>query len=152
VVASGELGNAPWPGSSALYWTELSMPAPTQPGMATFSVRFDAAGLTPPHRPAAFAFAVAVVPPPDCTLTLRFIAKEVATPIAGADIRVGTHRATTAKSGEAEVRLAKGRYELCFWKVGYEAPPRTVEIDRDMRLEIEAVVVPEENADRAWRA
>lgn len=151
-VASGQLGEARWPGTGALHWTELTLRAPAQHGTASFSVRLDAAGLAPPHRNAASEFVVMVVPPPAHTLTIRVVAQEGAAPIPGVDIRLGPYRASTGASGQASVRVARGQYDLYIWKVGYEAPPRPVMIDADASVEIEAIAVPEENADRAWRA
>ena len=49
VVASGRLGDAPWPGTDALYWTEIELRAPSAPGLASLTVRFDAATLDEPH-------------------------------------------------------------------------------------------------------
>ena len=39
VVASGVFGDAPWPGTEALYWTALSVPAPTVPHITAYQVR-----------------------------------------------------------------------------------------------------------------
>jgi hypothetical protein len=150
-IASAELGSARWPGTSALYWTEVALPAPAQPGMATLSVRFAAAGLAPPHRAAAATVAVMVVPPPQHILKIQVAGRETATPICNAEIRIGSYRAATDASGRAELQVAKGQYHLQCWKIGYDAPLRIVDIDSDASIEIAAATVPEENADRAWR-
>jgi hypothetical protein len=47
--------------------------------------------------------------------------------------------------------VCKGRYQLHTWKVGYDAAPQAVHVDGDMFIEVAAVVVPEENVDRAWK-
>jgi hypothetical protein len=47
--------------------------------------------------------------------------------------------------------VCKGRYQLHIWKVGYYAAPQAVDVDGDMLIEIAAVIVPEENVDRAWK-
>lgn len=152
VVASAELDAQPWPGTAALHWAELALPAPTQPGLAFLSVRLAGADGTPQQRDATARFAVMVVPPPAHTVTIRVVAQETAAPVAGADIRLGPYRATTAASGEAQLRVAAGEHQLHVWKVGYDAAPRAVTVDRDTAIEIAAAIVPEENADRAWRA
>jgi hypothetical protein len=69
VVASGSLGDAPWPGTSALYWAEVELRAPQTPGTVTFSVRLHAGDLDEPHQSAAQPFNVSVVARPDHTLT-----------------------------------------------------------------------------------
>ena len=48
VVASGRFGDTPWPGTSALFWTEVELRAPATPGAVTLTVRFDAAELDEP--------------------------------------------------------------------------------------------------------
>jgi hypothetical protein len=149
VVASGELGSTPWPDTRALYWTELSLQAPAQHGVAWLSLHLATDGIT--HGAAAARFCVAVVPPPEHAVTIRVVEQETAAPIEAMDVRLGVHRATTSASGQAEVRLAKGRYNLRIWKVGYDAAPRPIDVDGDISVEVAAVIVPEENADRAWR-
>jgi hypothetical protein len=50
-----------------------------------------------------------------------------------------------------KIALPKGRYELRVWKVGFEAPPRPVEVGADAFVEVEALAVPEEDPDARWR-
>lgn len=152
VIASSELGATPWPGTAALVWTELALAAPTQPGLATLSVRLRGSNLDPPHRDGVSRFSIMVTPPAALTVTVEVAVKATASPLADAEVRLGAHRAITAASGRTEVRLAKGRYNLHIWKVGFDAPPTTIDIDGDVTLRVEAEIVPEENADRAWRA
>jgi hypothetical protein len=151
VVASGCLGDTPWPGTSALFWTELALHAPAEPGLATFSAHFDAAELDLPHEDSRSLFTVAVAAPPAHVLTVKVIAKDTAAPIADAQIRLGPHRATTDGAGLAEVRMAKGRYELVVWKAGYQAPRVPLEIDADAFVEVEALAQPDEDADARWK-
>jgi len=150
VIGEGRLGETPWPDTRALYWTELSLPAPKTEGFATLSVRLQAKGIEPPHADAVSQFRLAIVRAPDHTLTVRIV-EEAGMPIEGADIRLGPYRATTGRSGLATLRVCKGGYDLHIWKVGYEAPPRSLDIGADSLVEVAAVTMPEENADRAWK-
>jgi hypothetical protein len=50
------------------------------------------------------------------------------------------------------MRVAAGGYDLRVWKVGFDAPATHMEVGSDAIVRLEAVIVPEENADRAWRA
>lgn len=151
VVARGTLGDAPLPGTAALYWCALDGTAPAEPGVATWSVRFPADGVALPHDGAATAFSLAVVPAPDCRLTVKVVEQESCAPIADVALRLGAYRAVTGAAGTADIALPKGRYELCAWKVGYDAAPRPVVIDADAAVEIAATVVPEEDPDARWR-
>ena len=150
VVARGRLRDTPWPGTTALYWDEVELPAPVETGLSRWSVRFAPAGLALPHDGTAAEFTAAVVQPPQHRLTVKVIEQESKTPIEDVQIRLGAFRGATGPSGLAEVMMPKGRYDLQIWKAGYEAPARPVDIDADLAVEIEAVVLPEEDPDAAW--
>lgn len=150
VIAQGSLREAPWPGTSALYWTEVEVPAPAQEGMFWCSVDFAAAELETPHEGSSSKFSVAIVRPPEHRLTVEVLEEDTKAPIEDAQVRLGAYRAATDPFGRAEVAMPKGIYELTVWKVGYEAPGRTVDIRADVSVQVEVAVVPPENPDAAW--
>jgi hypothetical protein len=150
VIARGSLRETPWPGTSALYWTEVELPAATQEGMFWWSVNFAAAELETPHDGSTSKFSVAIVRPPEHRLTVEVFEKDTKAPIEDAQVRLGAYRAATDPSGRAEVAMPKGTYDLTVWKVGYEAPGRTVDIHEDVSIRIEVAIVPPENPDAAW--
>jgi hypothetical protein len=150
-IGEGRLGDAPRPSTDALYWTELSMPAPAVEGIAAMKAHFSAAGLQPPHTDASAQFSLTVVKAPEHTVTIKVVETESAKPLADAYLRLGSYRAATGEAGSATLRVCKGRYQLHTWKVGYDAAPQAVHVDGDMFIEVAAVVVPEENVDRAWK-
>jgi hypothetical protein len=150
VVARGRLGEAPLPGTSALYWSEIPVLAPAGEGVHAWLVKFTPADLDLPHESASSTFSVAVVRPPQHRLTIKVMEKETAAPIADAQLRLGAFRAATDRSGLARIDLPEGVYDLSVWKVGYEAPARTVELNGDAAVEVEVVALPEENPDATW--
>ncbi len=150
VVALGHFGEAPWPGTDALFWTEVELRAPDRPGLVTLSVRFDAAELDAPHEGASSPFKVSVIARPEHTLTVKVVADEL--PVEGAIIRLGPVRASTNASGTAAVKLAKGRYELVVWKAGYDAPVTPIAIDADVFAQVDVRVVPQADPDAVWTA
>jgi len=150
VVAAGDLGDAPWPGTDALFWTAVELQAPEKPGLVTLSVRFDAAELDEPHQGASSSFKVSVIARPEHTLTVKVVADGV--PVEDAIIRLGAARATTDASGTAVVKLAKGRYELVVWKAGYDAPVTPVTIDADAFKLVDVRAVPQADPDAVWTA
>jgi hypothetical protein len=154
-VTSAQAGATPWSGTAALYWAELTVPAPPDIGMLTLSAQMDAQAGTEAsalaHDGATSSFAVTVVRPPEHTLTVTVTVKEWATPIAGADIRLGPYRATTGPSGQAELRIAGGTYDLHVWKAGYEAPTRALDIRADTSVAVEATAAPDEDPDARWK-
>lgn len=150
VVASGQLGDMPWPGTGALFWTEVEIRAPEAPGTVTLTVRFDAAELDQPHLGASAPFNVSVVAKPEHTLTVTVASGGV--PIEEAYIRFGPYRAATDAAGRAEIKIAKGRYELHVWKAGYDAPATPLAIEADTFVQIDARALPQQDADAVWTA
>jgi hypothetical protein len=151
VVASGSLGEAPWPGTDGLFWTEVKMQAPAAPGPLPLSAHFDAAEIEPPHASASAPFSVAIVERPEHMLTVKVTEKTTAAPIEDVQIRLGPHRAVTGASGLAEIRMPQGRFPLHIWKAGYEAPALTVDIDGDAAVQVEVAAIPEEDPDARWK-
>jgi hypothetical protein len=150
VAARGSLGAAPWPGTSALYWAEVELVAPPADGISAWSVRFEPKDVETAHDGTSSQFQVAVVRPPEHTLTLKVVEKDTAAPIDSAQVRLGSYRAETDRSGHAEVRVAKGRYDINVWKVGYDAPVTTVDIDDDAAVEVAVLAQPQDDPDSVW--
>lgn len=150
VIAHGTLGETPWPGTSALYWTEVDLSAPNQEGMFWCAASFAAAELEIPHQGASSKFSVAIVRRPEHRLTVKVLEKDTNAPIEDAQVRLGPYGAATDPSGRAEVAMPKGTYDLTVWKVGYETPGKTVDIHDDITVQVEATIVPPENPDAAW--
>ena len=150
VMAVGQLGDAPWPGTDALFWAAVELRATDQPGLMTLAARFDAAELDEPHEGASAAFKVSVVAEPEHTLTVKVVANGV--PIEDAIVRLGPLRASTDASGTAAVKLARGRHELIVWKTGYDAPVTPVTVDADAFMQVDVRAVPQADPDAVWTA
>ena len=52
-AGEGRLGETPWPGTSALYGTEVQLAAPAGEGMYTWAVTFAGTASTMPHEDAS---------------------------------------------------------------------------------------------------
>jgi hypothetical protein len=150
IVAQGCLGESPYPGTAALYWTSIELTAPAREGPHTWSVEFEPSEPDLPHERASTTFSVFVVRPPEHRLTIKVIEKGTSAPIADAQVRLGAYRAATGPLGLAEMDVPTGVYDLDIWKVGYEAPTRAVRLDKNMLIEAEVLSVPEEDPDAAW--
>jgi hypothetical protein len=148
VVGSGCLGETPWPGTGALFWTDVTLHAPAAPGLLALQARFDAAALEQPHGGASARFSVAVVAQPEHVLTVKVAAAGI--PVEEAYVRLGPHRTVTDAAGTAQLKLAPGTYSLTVWKAGYDAPSTTVEIGANAFVAVEARAQPEEDPDAHW--
>lgn len=150
VAAHGRLGEAPWPGTDALFWAEVELDAPAEPGPIALVARLDTAAMDEPHQDASSRFSVSVVGRPEHTLTVKVAA--AGAPVEEAYVRLGAYRAITDAAGVAAVTLAKGRYELVVWKAGYDTPVTPLSIETDAIVQIEARALPEDDPDLHWTA
>jgi hypothetical protein len=149
VVAQGLLGDEPWPDSEALYWTEIALKAPAEPGTLSLTAQFDGHA-NEPHEPASAGLSVNIVARAEHTLTVT-VASD-GTPLADAVVRLGPYRAPTDASGIAKVRLAKGQYELVVRKTGYAMTATPVAVEADAAIAVATEPLPEESPDAVWTA
>jgi hypothetical protein len=146
VVASATLGDAPWPGTEALYWTALDVPAPRDREVADYTVRLEPASLDAvPTR-----FSISIAAKPAYTLTVTVTERDTKAALDGVEIRVGPFRARTDKTGRAELRVSRGDFLLQLWRTAHIAEPQPIRVGRDDSLELTMVHVPEEHPDARW--
>lgn len=146
VVASATLGDAPWPGTEALYWTSLDVPAPRDREVGDYTVRLEPASLDAvPTR-----FSIAVAAKPAYTLTVTVTERDTKAALDGVEIRIGPFHARTDKAGRAELRVSRGDFLLQLWRTAHIAEPQPVRVGRDDNLELTMVHVPEEHPDARW--
>jgi hypothetical protein len=150
VIARGILGETPWEGTRALYWTEVALTAPTGEGAASWSIRFAAVELRLPHDGASARFGFETVGPPQHTVTVKVVQKGDGTPIEDAQVRLGVYFAYSDGTGLARVATPRGTYDLDVLKTGYTADSRVLDVNGDVTVEIEAAVIPPENPDAFW--
>ena len=147
VVARGTLGATPWPGTDALFWSEVELCAPSAPGTVPRTVRLAGEG---PHGEASAAFSIAVVAAPQHVVTVTVAALDG--PVAGAIVRAGPIRAMTDAAGRARLHLAKGPHQLAVWKAGYDTEPVPLSVEADAAVTVEARALPEDDPDAVWTA
>jgi hypothetical protein len=150
VVGRANLQDRPWPGTNALYWADVELPAQRQEGIAWFTASFAATDAEVPHDASATRFSVAVARPGEHRLSVAVFEKDTRAPVENAELRLGAYAAATDASGRAQLRLPKGSYELTVWKAGYDTPSRTLEISADLGVEVEATALPPENPYAPW--
>jgi len=147
VVASGTLGETPLAGTEALYWTAIDVPAPAKEQVTEYAVRFIPG---PGHDATATRFSVAAAAKPEHKLTVKVTERDTAAPLGGVEIRLGPFHARTDAAGRAELRVCKGAYQLQLWRNAHNAPPRPINIDGDVSIELTMMHVPEEHPDARW--
>jgi hypothetical protein len=148
VVASGALGNTPWAGTEALYWASLAVPAPRAGQTADYTVRCVPPNAAPESVPSRFS--VTATDKPECTLSIKIKEQETSEALGDVEIRLGPFHARTDASGHAELRICKGAYQLHLWRNGHLAPPRALQVDGNVHLDLTMLHVPEEHPDARW--
>ena len=141
-VGDGVLGEAPWPGTEALYWTAVEARAPAAEGVHAWTAVLADAGTELPHAapPAEIGFRTGQ--PCEHRAAVRVIETAGRVPVAGVEVRVGPYTGATAADGVATVALPQGVFEVSIRKDGLEARPVSIAVNGDLALDIEARVVP----------
>ena len=145
-VGTVTLGHEVWPGTEALYYSEVEAKAPLAPGSHRWEIRTGDWVSEVPHAAGSFPLMLRVVPSPDCEVTVRAVDRENQTPIAGARVVMHPYRAVTDDNGIARVRAARGEYDILVSASRYLAACASVEVTADLTTsaELEADQSPDE--------
>ncbi|MBI3949032.1 MAG: hypothetical protein HY314_01050 [Acidobacteria bacterium] len=143
-VATGTLGDVPWPGTTTLYWAEVELEAPVAEGFHRWTVKFPKPDLEPPHEEASHTFGFRTTArPPEHVVTVEAIDKETKAPIQNADVLLHPYRSYADEHGVAKVEVPKGKYELHVSKVSeYKTFQTTVEVGSDITIKAELELLP----------
>ena len=141
VVASGVLGDKVWPGTEALMWLALDMPAPAGTEAARYTVQCDGAETW---------FSVAVATKPEHTVTVQVTEQDSKEALDGVEIRLGPFHGRTDKAGRATLRVCKGAFQLQLWRTAHISQPTPIDVSGDISLALTMLHVPEEHPDARW--
>jgi hypothetical protein len=149
-IAQGRLGETPFEGTKALYWTEVELVAPAREGATSRSITFAPTELHLPHGAASAGFGFETVKPPQHSVAVKVVDKDAGAPVEDAQVRLGVFFAYSDHEGIARIAVPQGTYGLDVLKTAYEAPSRVVEVNDDVTVEVEVTVIATENPDAYW--
>ena len=141
-LATGTLPGDLWPGSTGLYVAEVELAAPTTEGLYTWSVTIPASEAEIPHAAGSASFGIRVVSQPDYLVTIEAVDEADHAPLRGARVVMHPYRAVTDDRGIAEVRVAKGSYQLFVSQTRYITLGLPIEVHADMTARAELSVEP----------
>lgn len=142
-AATEKLSNVPWPGTSALYWTEVEVIAPDIEGNYTWQVKLPKLDKEASHLETSSSFGFKVVNPPECTVTVEVIDKDEKTPLKDASVILHPYRAKSDENGIARLEVAKGGYQLYVTgEDKYEILRASVQITDNLTIKAELIVPP----------
>jgi hypothetical protein len=139
-VATGTLGDAPWSGTSGLYWAEPQLKAPGLEGYLEWTVRFPKPGLEVPHQEGAHSFGFATGRAPEHLVTVEAVERHSNEPVARVLVLLRpksgyAYRGLTDESGSAQVRVPRGEYALLVSKGNqYTAFETAIEVSDDVTV------------------
>jgi hypothetical protein len=143
LIGEGELGPAPWPGTTGLYWAEIDVLANAIEGTHMWTARFATPHLDVPHLVASSNFTISAVKPPEHRVTVEVVQQDTNNPIDVSEVRLGIYRTVTDATGVAHLELPKGTYELNVWKLGFDLVTQTVEVSQNLTLKLQLRVAAE---------
>ena len=162
-VATGTLGDLPWPGSTGLFWADVELKAPSIEGFYGWTVKFPKPHSDLPHEEASHNFGFTTARSPEHVVTVEVIDKHTKAPIRNAHVLLHPHsgypyRDRTDECGVAKVAVPTGEYELWVskdrvedpkgehnpWlsKFRYDTLETTVEVASDVTIKAELLVRP----------
>ena len=142
VVATGRLGESPWPGSQGLYWKEVSFQAPRQEGYYSWKAQFREPRQAIPHQGAVLSFGFQTTRSPEYRLSIEVADSETQIPIGDAFVAANTFRTYTDAHGRAILKITGGAYEIYVWRHGYVAWETTLEVSADTEIQAKLSVAP----------
>ena len=142
-VATGTLGDAPWSGTSALYWAEVELKAPDAEGYYEWAVKFPKPESDLPHEEASYELGFTTASPPEHVVTVQVTDKRTKAPIKAAYVVLQPYkgypyRGYTGEGGVAKLEVPKGEYTLYASKGDeYEAFQTSVKVASDIAIKAE---------------
>jgi hypothetical protein len=146
-VAAGHLLDEAWPGTTAVYFTELRARAPLETGDHRWRVETPGSDSGVPHAAGSSTLALKVVAAPDHEVTVVAFDAEKQVPIKGAHILLHPYRALTDDKGVAKVKVAKGTYKLFVSGFNYVAYENVIDVADNVTIRAELAVEPEGQED-----
>jgi hypothetical protein len=146
-VGGASLCDDVWPGTTALYFSEIEAQAPREPGDYEWEVRTPASERGVPHGAGSFAFTVKVVSPPDSEVTVAAVDSATQTPINGAHVLLHPYRTSTDETGIVKVKVTRGRYRLFVSGFNYIPYAGNIDVAGDVTVRVELAAEPEGQED-----
>ncbi len=146
-VGSASLLDDIWPGTTALYFSEVEAQAPLKTGDYEWEVHTPASERGVPHAAGSFTFTVKVVNSPDCEVTVAAVDSATHTPIIGAHVLLHPYRTSTDATGIAKVKVTSGRYKLFVSGFNYIPYAGHIDVAGNVTMRVELAVEPEGQED-----
>jgi hypothetical protein len=136
-VAVARLGDEVWPGTTALFFAEMTAQAPQEAGRHEWTLSVPVDETASPHAAGAATLAINVVEAPEFEVTIETVAQDGQTPIKGARIVMHPYRAISDERGIARLRAAGGDYTILVSAAKHMPIRREVALSADLNTRAE---------------
>lgn len=151
LLATGAFGTDIWPNSTGLHFVEISLEAPSKPGLRHWSARVGASQDGLPHAEMTADFGVTTVPEPEFKVAVKAIDADKKAPLKRAKVVMHPYRVMTNEEGVAEFRVPRGKFRVFVSHPQYESVSRDIEVSEDMSTTAELLVEPPEDLAAPYR-
>jgi len=146
-IAVGTLSEQPWPGTEAMYWTELTAVAPETEDYYKWQVKCPEPNLQLIHLESSQTYSFRTALPPEHTVTVEVTSKDLKAPIKEAMVLFfanGTsYRGFTDAQGVASINMPKGEYDIAVAATDYREWENTLEVVGDQQIQVAMSYWPE---------
>jgi hypothetical protein len=146
-VATGEISGEVWPETTGLFFNEIELDAPSAEGLYNWTVTCSGANGSVAHAEGTATFGLRVVGQPEHLISVEAIDRATQAPLGGARIVLHPYATVSDERGIAQIRVAKGAYQLFVARTAYLTFGQPVEVAADMtiRAELDLEPIPERN-------
>ena len=141
-VAQARLGRLPFPGTSALYWTEARFRAPPPEGYHEWTARFLHANGDLLHHDASYKFGSMRAKPGLHELTVEVLDSVTREPIRRAYVRLGPSTVFSGEDGVARVNSFGDESVFVVWARSHRMLRTTVRVPEDRSMKVELTPSP----------
>jgi len=145
-AATGLLREAPSPGTTALYFTEIEATAPASVGSHEWRATTPASASGLPHAAGELTFAIKVVGVPNYEITIEAFDQEMGTPIKGLHVLLHPYRTLTGEDGIARIKVVRGSYKLYISGLKYIPYEDIVDATGDVTLRALLTLEPKKDS------
>jgi hypothetical protein len=145
-AATGLLREAPSPGTTALYVTEIEATAPASVGSHEWRATTPASASGLPHAAGELAFAIKVVGVPDYEITIEAFDQDKGTPIKGLHVLLHPYRALTGDDGIVRIKVVRGSYKLYISGLKYIPYEDIIDATGDVTLRALLALEPKKDS------
>ena len=145
-AATGLLREAPSPGTTALYFTEIEATAPASVGSHEWRATTPASASGLPHAAGELTFAIKVVDVPDYEITIEAFDQDKGTPIKGLHVMLYPYSALTGEDGIARIKVAQGSYKLYISGLKYIPYEDIIDATGDVTLRARLSLEPKKDS------